>query len=74
MQKGGDFMNNVELQKFIEVVQANEKLKAENFELRKENSALKKEFAAKELDYKFNLPAMYGCTPGNDEIRKEGEA
>lgn len=62
-------MNNVELQEFIRVIQANERLKRENLELREELSGLKKDVA-----FKAFTPVNYGCTPGNDEVRKEGES
>lgn len=68
-------MNNVELQRFIEVVQANEKLKIENFELRSKNSELKREIATIQLKDKVNsaFPVVYTDTDSL-KVMKEGEA
>lgn len=75
MQKGGDLMNNIELQKFIEVVQANERLKNENFDLRNKNSELKREIATIKLKDTLNsgVPVVYADTDSL-KVMKEGEA
>ena len=68
-------MNNVELQRFIEVVQANEKLKNENFELRNKVSELKREIATIQLKDKLNsgVPVVYADTDSL-KVAKEGKA
>lgn len=65
-------MNNVELQRFIEVVQANERLKSENHELREKLSELKRSVTAYELNAKFGAPAVYTDTDSLKTM-KEGE-
>lgn len=67
-------MNKVELQRFIEVVQANERLKNENFDLRNKNSELKREIATIQLKDKLNsgVPVFYADTDSL-KVTKEGE-
>ncbi len=53
-----------------------ERLQEAEASLRRENDRLHynlQKYQQEEARKSF-MPAMYGCTPGNDEIRKEGEA
>ena len=67
-------MNNVELQEFIRIVQANEKLKSENFELRNKNIELKREIAKFQLKDELNsgVPVVYADTDSL-KVMKEGD-